>query len=492
MDTIYKTSPVEKTVNEDHLINQARSDDVYAFARLYDKYVEQVYRFITFRTENDRVAEDITIWVFCKAWKKLGHYRGNSSSIIAWLYALAQKEITAYYRTHKRHSVKDNTVPLIRSHYLTEDDQHIFGLQTMRDGLQGLSELEQQTLILKFIVKSRDKEISRLMSRRESNIRTLQFDAVQKLTSHLQKTEIVAKKELQQIFEDCLLRLSSGTNNLVECLMNYPKYAEQLEPLLNTVLFLGKWRNLAISPTFNAFARFAIVRYAQEHPHQQLKEFPFSWRTAATLAALVVGLLVTGTAHAQSAMPGDTYYSWKRASESAWRAVAPNPFAVDITLSKRRLKEWVAVANDPILSISSKREYLKSLFNLKSRESDDDFGLIISELQSQQVILNEAGLFASELETILNQKTPPVEAVPVTSAIPVTTGDQSSSTNEQIVVLPPNAPDMVIEKGPRSGVGPKICDPNCGTNQSNNANNSNKNKDKDKDKDKDKADKDKK
>jgi DNA-directed RNA polymerase specialized sigma24 family protein len=80
---------------------------------------------------------------------------------------------------------------MIGNHHWSEEIQDKFVLQAMRDGLQFLTKEEQQALILKFIAKLPNKNIARVMSRREKQVRTLQFSALQKLTGYLQKKEIV-------------------------------------------------------------------------------------------------------------------------------------------------------------------------------------------------------------------------------------------------------------------------------------------------------------
>ena len=192
MDTSYTTYPTTTLTDERSLIRQAQSGDAYAFAQLFENNVEQVYSFITLRVENDQVAENITVWVFSRAWEQLDRYKASRSPIIEWLYKIAKKEIVAYYRTHQRNAIQDNTVMMtVGNRYQSKDIQDVFALQAMRDGLQFLTGEEQQALILKFVAKLPIKNIARVMSRREKQVRALQFRALQKLTGYLQEREIV-------------------------------------------------------------------------------------------------------------------------------------------------------------------------------------------------------------------------------------------------------------------------------------------------------------
>jgi RNA polymerase sigma-70 factor, ECF subfamily len=192
VDVAYTNQPIEMLEDEDRLVRRAQSGDADAFAQLYDASVDHVYRYITCRVENDRVAEAVTIRAFFKAWDQLGRYHGFGSSIIAWLYSIARNEIIAYYRTHKRTANRENSFALmVEGRYLDEEVQDMFDMQAMRDGLQFLTEEEQQVLILKFIVGLPTKNIARIVSKREEQVRAVQFRALQRLTSYLKEKEII-------------------------------------------------------------------------------------------------------------------------------------------------------------------------------------------------------------------------------------------------------------------------------------------------------------
>jgi DNA-directed RNA polymerase specialized sigma24 family protein len=310
MKTNYANRPIGIPTEEDRLVRQAKSSNAYAFAQLYDACVEQVYRYVSFRVANDRVAEAVTIQVFFKAWEQLGQYQAFGSSFIMWLYSIARNQVIAYYLKRK-----------------------------------------------------------------------------------------------------------------------------QLKPLLQTAFLLDHGAEVMPSPTFAAFARFAVIEYARSHPRQQRgirqqRGVALSWRMAMTLAMLVVALLVTGTVHAQSALPGDIDYGWKRTSELAWRALAPDPVAADIILSERRLNEWIAVANDPALSTSAMKSYQDALSKLKSTDDVEALALVMPVLQLQQQTLNDAGLSTSvldnyliEVENLLSDNVPtqiaPTENAPTAIEVPI-------------------------------------------------------------------------
>jgi RNA polymerase sigma-70 factor (ECF subfamily) len=192
MNSNFANRSIEILPEEGRLVRQAKSGDADAFAQLYDACVERVYRYVYFRMANDRIAEGVTFQVFFKAWEQLDRYKVFGSSFITWLYEIARNQVIAYYRTHKKNIVLDNSFSLTsEGRYVGEEVQDMFDLQAMRDSLQFLTEEEQQFLTLKFIVGLPTKNIARIMARSENDVRSLQIRALQTLARYLKEKEII-------------------------------------------------------------------------------------------------------------------------------------------------------------------------------------------------------------------------------------------------------------------------------------------------------------
>jgi hypothetical protein len=244
-------------------------------------------------------------------------------------------------------------------------------------------------------------------------------------------------KDFQRILEECLTELSDGTATVDECLEYYPKHAEQLKPLLKTVLLLNRGRDVTPSPTFNAYTRSSMIQYLRSHPRQPRGNISLFQRAALTFAMLVAALLITGTAQAQSALPGDTFYAWKRTSEQLWRAISLDPLATDIMLTERRLHEWIAVANDPARSTSARNGYLEALSRLESVGDVETLARVIPALQSQQQTLNNAGLPTAQLDDYLTVGVNSIPTVVPTHVIPTATEVPPTATD-----IPPTPMDL--------------------------------------------------
>lgn len=200
----------------------------------------------------------------------------------------------------------------------------------------------------------------------------------------------------QYILEECLTALSTDTATVDECLARYPQYAEQLKPLLGTIRYLKLGRSVKPSLAFKSYSRVHLTQHLHFNPRRS--QWPqFFWRITTTFAVLMAALLVTGTVHAQTVLPGDNFYSWKRASEEVWRALSINSINADIALSERRLNEWVAVADDPKLSSEAMLDYFEELDRLKQKETVETHSFIAPIIRTHHEILDDAGLPGADL-----------------------------------------------------------------------------------------------
>jgi hypothetical protein len=144
-------------------------------------------------------------------------------------------------------------------------------------------------------------------------------------------------------------------------------------------------------------------------------------RLAVGMMAVLLAFLVTGTAYAQSVMPGNAFYSWKLASENAWRSLSPDPVGTDLALAERRLNELMNVAHDPALSSQALQAYLDAVERLKSEVNGENEARILPRLDSQAEQLNRSGILLPPVDqTILPAPEEPTSIpVPTLSATPV-------------------------------------------------------------------------
>lgn len=216
------------------------------------------------------------------------------------------------------------------------------------------------------------------------------------------------------ILDNCLKEISSGASSLDECLARHPEHAAQLNPLLQTALKIERGRALQPSPAFKARTREELYAHMRAHPRRRVWTFSPVWRAAVSLAVLVIAFFVTGTAFAQSALPGESLYAWKLSSERAWRAVAPDKVAVDLSLADRRVGELTAIAADPARKAEALNGYVEVLTRLKSERDAQNSDRILPALKSHQEKLSKSGVSVPDLDNALLPSSSNPAPAPVT------------------------------------------------------------------------------
>ena len=280
--------------------------------------------------------------------------------------------------------------------------------------------------------------------------------------------------ELEKILEQCLIDLEGGISNVDECLNRYPGHALQLEPVLLTHTALEGVGAAQPSAAFKARVRAKLTQQMQAYPRRRSSRFNFAFmRLATNLAIVLLALLAAGTAYAQRALPGDSFYTWKLASENAWRVVSSDPVATDLAIAERRMNELIAVRSDPVLHAETLDAYLEVTARLKSEVTVENEALILQRLTAQEETLQESGIavpgviegdalpqideivptlvapiatILPEIEILQPSPTPraPVERTPVPSEIPQTNPTTLPDIVPTIHALPSLIPTIQV------------------------------------------------
>lgn len=190
--------------------------------------------------------------------------------------------------------------------------------------------------------------------------------------------------EFEQVLGECLSALEQGASNVEGFLARHPKHAAQLEQILLIAEGLEKGRTLEPSPAFKARARAKLTSHMQAHPRRAAQLGFVFWRFATSFVMLVLALLTAGTAYAQSALPGDIFYTWKLASERAWRAISFDPINTDLAIAHRRIDEMNAVTNDPVRSALALEGYLEVLIRLQSELNAETLEQLLPQIEIEQ------------------------------------------------------------------------------------------------------------
>lgn len=163
------------------------SGDKESFSKLYDYFVDRIYKFVYFKVK-DQDAEDITELVFIKAWENRKKYKSKYGSFSSWLYTIARNTVIDHYRVTKEvYELNDQMPDDSKSSNPKHVVEDTLTSQQLRKAISKLPEGYRDILLLRFIEDMEYAEIAEVLGKSEGAIRITQFRAIKSLRDVLKQ-----------------------------------------------------------------------------------------------------------------------------------------------------------------------------------------------------------------------------------------------------------------------------------------------------------------
>jgi len=179
------------TLDEATLVERAKTDPE-AFGQLYERYVDRIYSYIYYRTNNRYEAEDLTARTFFQALTNIDRYVDRGMPFSAWLYRIAHNLVANWYRDRSRRKVisLDQLVVTGRSQDGPEQQlEYVEERVALLEAIRRLPPERQQLLILKFVDRLSNAEIGEIMGRSVGAIKSLYHRTLVELREKLAEQE---------------------------------------------------------------------------------------------------------------------------------------------------------------------------------------------------------------------------------------------------------------------------------------------------------------
>ena len=167
---------------------QLAKRDPEKFSPLYEKYHEQIFRYIYQRMDDKEMAFDVTSQVFFKAIKNLDKYEFRGVPFGSWLYRIAKSELYQTFRdkTAKR-AINIETVQLATFMDVFEDEENERNNKRLLKAIDSLRETDVQLIEMRFFEQRPYREIGEMLSITENNAKVKTFRALDKLKQEFYK-----------------------------------------------------------------------------------------------------------------------------------------------------------------------------------------------------------------------------------------------------------------------------------------------------------------
>jgi RNA polymerase sigma-70 factor (ECF subfamily) len=166
------------------LVQAAQAGDGEAFGKLYDRYVDAVFRFIFYRVNDRALAEDFTSETFLRALRRISTINYQGRDIGAWFMTIARNIVfdhskSARFRlelTTGEVIDGDDRAPSPESAVLTSLTN-----ARLLEAVNTLNDEQKECIVLRFLNGLSVAETAEVMGKNDGAIKALQHRAVKRL-----------------------------------------------------------------------------------------------------------------------------------------------------------------------------------------------------------------------------------------------------------------------------------------------------------------------
>jgi len=158
---------------EKGLIRRAKECDEAAWAEIYERHKQNIYRYIYYRVSNASLAEDLTQEVFLRALESIDSFAFRGIGLSSWLYRIARNLVIDHYRRQPERA----ELPLEEG-LLAAAEEDLGRQQELREALDCLTDEQREVVILRFVNGLSTAEVAQVLDKSEGAVKSLQHRAL--------------------------------------------------------------------------------------------------------------------------------------------------------------------------------------------------------------------------------------------------------------------------------------------------------------------------
>jgi len=156
------------------------------FSKIYDRYIDKIYRFIFLKVNSQEIAQDLTSETFLRGWESFKN--GNKiENPQAFLYKIARNLVTDHYREKGRAQVVSaEYVPIVDPRQNLEEKSLLNSdIDNVKMALASLPEEYQDVIIWHYLDDLSIPEIAKMLDKSEGAVRVMLHRALKVLRNGL-------------------------------------------------------------------------------------------------------------------------------------------------------------------------------------------------------------------------------------------------------------------------------------------------------------------
>lgn len=167
------------------LVKESQVGDIEAVGHLYDRYHQDIYRYVLTRVRDQQLAEDLTGEVFTRMVQHLPKYRDLSQPFRAWLYRIASNLMVDHFRRQNKQDsrwygfIKQSRVTVGENPALIIEQK--LTMEEIFEALERIDDVQRDVVILRFLMGLPLADVAHSLDRSVASVKSLQHRGLKSL-----------------------------------------------------------------------------------------------------------------------------------------------------------------------------------------------------------------------------------------------------------------------------------------------------------------------
>lgn len=184
-------------ISQSIILWKAQHKDPESFAKVYDMYVDRIFRFIYFKVSDRELAQDFAAETFLKAWEYINTEK-KIDNLNALLYRIARNLVIDHYRRKSTQEISlDQTMielelaggDIASATDIAQEVGYKLEVEQLLEVLRELKDEYEEVLLLRYVEGFDISEIAHISQKKQGAVRVLLYRAHKALEKLLREKE---------------------------------------------------------------------------------------------------------------------------------------------------------------------------------------------------------------------------------------------------------------------------------------------------------------